>query len=207
MKKLLPGIAIAVALSFSGSGMAQTSKTASIAILNIQAAIAESNDGQEAAKMLREKFAPKRAELEKQQKDIADLQNQLRNQEKTLSEEARTRLIRTLDDKTRAFNRANEDATTEFQQAEQDAINEIGRKIVQVIAEHAQKMGYGIVLDVSSPQTPVLYADVAIDITDKVIELYNQATAKTTGGASPQPAAGSPPQPAATAPPPQATTP
>jgi outer membrane protein len=195
---------VVTALAFSMAGVAQD-KAPKVAILNIQAAIAQCNEGQEAAKALRDKFAPKRDELEKAQREINDLQNQLKNQEKTLSEEARARLMRTMDDKTRAFNRSNEDATAEFQQAEQDAINEIGRKVLGVISEHAKQNGYTIVLDVSSPQTPVLYADSAIDITEKIIELYNASTKRsssTTEPAQPRPSAVAPaaPKPAAAAP-------
>ena len=185
-------LVVITALAFSIHGSAQD-KPVKAAILNIQAAIAQCSEGQEAAKMLRDKFAPKRAELEKAQKEIADLQSQLRNQEKTLSDDARARLLRTMDDKTRSFNRLNEDATAEFQQAEQDAINEIGRKMLAIISDHAQKSGYTLVLDVSSPQTPVLYADSGIDITAKIIELFNASSEKATSGAK-APAAAPPPR-------------
>ncbi len=161
---------------FSASGFAQNAAQ-KVAIIDIQAAIARSKDGQAAIRDLQDKFAPKRVELENQQREISDLQNQLRNQEKTLSDEARTRLLRTLDDKTRRLNRDNEDATAEFQQAQQDVINGIGRKILGVISEHAQKNGLGLVLDVSSPQTPVLYANATIDITQTIIEQYDAAVA------------------------------
>jgi len=191
---------VCAAFAFPAGSFAQE-KAPKLAILNIQAAIAQCNEGKEAAKVLQDKFAPKRSELEKEQKEITDLQNQLKNQEKTLSEDARAKLMRTMDDKTRIFNRDNEDATTEFQQAEQDAINEIGRKMVGIIGDHAQKNGYTMVLDVSSPQTPVLYADPGTDITAKIIELYDAASGKptsssTTTPAQPKPAA----KPAAVAP-------
>ena len=200
MRRKVLAIGLAYVLGMAGSSVAQD-KPPKIAIINIQIAIAQSNDGQEAAKALQTRFAPKRSDLEKQQKDISDLQNQLRNQEKTLSDEARTRLLRTVDDKTRIFNRTNEDATAEFQQAEQDAINEIGRKMMAVISDHAQKNGFSVVLDVSSPQTPVLYAETEIDITPKIVELYNQAAAKPAASSAPkpaaEPAASSAPKPAA----------
>ena len=183
-------------LGFGSRGFAQD-KAPKMAIINIQVAIAQSNDGQEAARQLQTRFAPKRNDLEKQQKDITDLQTQLRNQERTLSDEARTRLMRQVDDKTKAFNRSNEDATAEFQQAEQDAINEIGRKMMGVLDEYAKKNEFSVILDVSSPQTPVLYADSSIDVTPKIIELYNQATAKPAASATPAPAAAPAARPAA----------
>src|SRR5262249_53759844 len=106
-------VVLAVVAS-SVRGFAQD-KTPKMAIMNIQAAIAQCSEGQEAAKVLQNKFSPKRNELEKMQKEINDLQDQLKRQQTTLSEDARNKLLRSIDDKTRAFNRANEDATSEFQ--------------------------------------------------------------------------------------------
>lgn len=193
MKKIIPAMIVVWAL-VAGGGVSAQDKVPKVAIMSIQMAIAQSQEGQEAAKTIQTRFAPKRAELEKQQKEIADLQNQLTNQARTLSEDARNRLQRQIDDKTRVFNRTNEDATTEFQQAEADAINEIGRKMMQVISDYAQKNGYTVVLDVSSPQTPILYADTGMDITPKIIELYDQANTKPAAssapGSAPKPAAG-----------------
>lgn len=191
-------------VAFPVTGVAQD-KPPKVAILNIQMAIAQCSEGKQAADQLRVKFAPKRDELEKEQREINDLQNQLKNQDKTLSDDARNRLLRSIDDKTRIFNRANEDATNEFQQAEQDAINEIGKKMLAIINEQAQKNGYTLVVDVSSPQTPVLYADASLDITNMIIELYDSSTGKgkTSSTAQPEPskpAAAAPAKPAALAP-------
>ena len=116
MRIKVPAILAGLIVVFSASVFAQNT-TQKVAIIDIQTAIAGSKDGQAAIRELQNKFAPKRVELENQQREISDLQNQLRNQEKTLSDEARTRLLRTLDDKTRRLNRDNEDATAEFQQA------------------------------------------------------------------------------------------
>jgi outer membrane protein len=199
MTKIAPAIVLAAAVLCLGTvGFAQDTAQ-KMAIINIQQAIAASSDGQQAAQQLQTRFAPKRTELETLQKEVQDLQNQLRNQERTLSEEARTRLMRSVDEKTRAFNRANEDATAEFQQAEQDAINEIGRKMMGVIDEYAKQNKYTLIVDVSSPQTPVLYADASIDITPAVIELYNKSATK--------PAAGGPASSTAPATPPAAAPP
>jgi len=191
MTKIAPAILAVAILCLESVGFAQGSAP-KVAIINIQAAIAQSTDGQEAARQLQSRFGSKRTELETLQKEIADLQTQLRNQQAGLSEEARTRLMRTVDEKTRDFNRKNEDATAEFQQAEQDAINEIGRKMMGVIDEYAKQNQYSIIIDVSSPQTPVLYADSSIDITPAVIELYNKARPAASGATAPSAAPAAP---------------
>jgi outer membrane protein len=191
MKRLVPGILTILLLAGATAGMAQEAAT-KVAIINIQIAIAQSNDGQKAAADLQVKFQPKQQELSKAQQEITALQDQLRNQEKTLSDDARNRLLRSIDDKTRVFNRTNEDVTNEFQQAEQDAINEIGQRMMNVLGEYAEKNSYKIVLDVSSPQTPVLFADPSTDITRDIIDLYNQSTAKPAASAAPPAASPAP---------------
>lgn len=183
MKRLIPGIVMGCLLA--GMASQAQEKASKVAIINIQVAIAQSNDGQQAAKKIQAKFAPKQQELTKAQQEITALQDQLKNQEKTLSDDARNKLLRSIDDKTRVFNRSNEDATAEFQTAEQDAINEIGRKMMNVVSEYAKKNNYDLVLDVSSPQTPVLYADPVNDITKAILELYDQATAMPASGSAP----------------------
>ena len=199
MKRLVPGIVTAVLLAGATAGVAQD-KATKVAIINIQIAIAQTSDGQQAAKDIQAKFAPKQQELTKAQQEINALQDQLRNQEKTLSDDARNKLLKSIDDKTRMFNRNNEDATSEFQAAEQEAINEIGQKMMSVLGEYAQKNSYSVVLDVSSPQTPVLFAEPSIDITKDIIDLYNLTHAKPAASAAPAaPAATAPKPPAAPA--------
>ncbi|MBI4479880.1 MAG: OmpH family outer membrane protein [Acidobacteria bacterium] len=198
MKCLVPGILTVLLLTFATAGLAQD-KATKVAIINIQVAIAQTNDGQQAAKDIQAKFAPKQQELTKAQQEINALQDQLRNQEKTLSDDARNKLLKSIDDKTRMFNRNNEDATSEFQATEQEAINEIGQKLMGVLGEYAQKNSYSVVLDVSSPQTPVLFAEPSIDITKDIIELYNQTHMKPAASAAPATPAAAAPKPAAPA--------
>jgi outer membrane protein len=144
-----------------------------IGVINIQRAIIESNEGKEAAQKLQTQFAPKRQELDKLQADIDKLQKQYRDQEKTLSDEARTSLSRQIDAKTKEYNRARDDADSDYQQAEGQVVSELGQKVFKVLEEYAQKNGYQLVLDYSSQQSPVIYASNVIDVTDEIIKLYN----------------------------------
>jgi outer membrane protein len=123
------------------------------------------------------------------QKEIQDLQNQLRVQERTLSPEAATDLRRQIDAKTKEFNRQGEDTQEEFQKKESELVNRIGQKMLRVIDRYAQDNGYTVILDVSSPQTPVLYAAMSVDITSDIVKLYDvtykvEAPAATTPPAS-----------------------
>jgi len=167
---------------------AQTQPT-KVGIIHIQNAIISTKDGQQAASELQNKFEPKRKELEKKQSEINALQEQLRKGANTLSEEARQKLMREIDAKTRNLNRDTEDAQSEFDQEQQKILQELGGRLMQVIDKYARDNGFALILDISSPQTPVLYAANSIDITQAIVELYDKNAPSATAAAAPKPAA------------------
>jgi outer membrane protein len=107
-----------------------------------------------------------------------------------MAEEARTRLMRDIDQKTKSFNRDAEDAQAEFEQEQNKLMQEIGQKMMAVIDKYAKDNGYSLILDVSSPQNPVLYAGNNIDVTQDVVGLFDKN--------SPAPAAAKPAAPVTT---------
>ncbi|MCL4850419.1 MAG: OmpH family outer membrane protein, partial [Bryobacteraceae bacterium] len=111
------------------------------------------------------------------------------------AETARQGLMRDIDQKTKAFNRDLEDAQMEWDQEQQKVLQELGGKMMAVINKYASDHGYTLILDISSPQTPVLYAANSIEITKDIIDLYdkNAPGAATTPSASPAPATTTPP--------------
>lgn len=174
----------------------QTPMPAKVGIINTQLAIISTAEGKKAVEELQTQYAPKRTELEKMQKEIQDLQNQLRVQERTLSSEAATDLRRQIDAKTKEFNRQGEDTQEEFQKKESELVNRIGQKMLRVIDRYAQDNGYTVILDVSSPQTPVLYAAMSVDITSDIIKLYDVTYKVEAPAATTPPAARPAPRPA-----------
>jgi outer membrane protein len=178
-----------------------------VGVIQIQAAIVSTKDGQAASAELEAKMAPKRKELEKQQAEIKDLQEKLQRGGNTMSQSAKDDIQRQIDSKTKSFNREVEDAQAEAEAEQQKLVNDLGGKLMQVIDKYAQQMGFSVILDVSNPNTPVLYASNTVDITKEIIDLYDKQapTAKGAGApsATPRPPAGltSPTKPP-TAPPP-----
>ena len=180
------------ALSFAQTG-AQPNK---VGIIHIQNAIISTQDGQKAAAELQARFEPRSKELEKKNNEINALREQLQKGSNTLSDEARQKLIREIDNKTRILNRETEDARTEYDQEQQKLLQTLGEKIMAVIYKYAQDHGYSIILDISSPQTPVLYAANSVDITNEIVALYDK-NAPSASGASTAPATAAKPAPAA----------
>jgi len=156
-----------------------------VGVIQIQAAIVSTKDGQAATADLEAKMAPKRKELETQQAAIKDLQDKLTRGGNTMSQSAKDDIQRQIDSKTKSFNRDVEDAQAEAEAEQQKLVNELGGKLMQVIDKYAQQMGFSVILDVSNPNTPVLYASNTVDITKDIIDLYDKQAPAAKGGATP----------------------
>jgi len=166
-----------------------------VAVINVQSALVSTKDGQKAAGEIQGRFLPKKTELDKRQTEISQLQDQLNRGRNTLSDEARQNLVREIDQKTKSLNRDTEDAQAELNQEEQKIMGELLGRLMQVVNKYAKDNGYVLVLDVSSQQTPVMYASNTIEITKEIIELYDKnapaapATPGTAAAPAPKPAA------------------
>jgi outer membrane protein len=172
-----------------------------IGIINIQAAIANTQEGKKAFNEVEKKYEPRRAELERQQQQINALQDQLQKQTTTLSDEERARLTRELDEKQRIFKRSQEDAQSDFQSDSQDVVRRIGQKMVRTINEYAQQNGFQIIMDPAAIQMPVYFA--THDVTEAIIRLYdgaNPVAGDAPSGAVGSAPSGGTPKPAATKP-------
>ena len=119
-----------------------------------------------------------------------------------MSAEQKEKLMRDIDQKTKALNRDTEDAQAELDQEQSKIMQELGQRIYAVIDKYSKDKGYSLILDVSSQQTPVLFASNDIDITSDIVKLYDQnaPAAGTSSGpamhappAAPKPTSAAPP--------------
>ncbi|HMF91275.1 MAG TPA: OmpH family outer membrane protein [Candidatus Angelobacter sp.] len=144
-----------------------------VAIVQIQEAIAATKDGQKELGALQARFTPKQNELKALNDEVEKLKKDLEAQGSKLSEEERASRIKTLETKQKTLQRNYEDYQNEAQQAQQEMLNRLGGKMMTVLDTYAKANGYAVVLDVSNPQTPVLYASEATNITKHVVDAYN----------------------------------
>ena len=194
----LPAIALGAALlSQAQTGTpAPTPPQTKVGIIAFQNAIISTKDGQKAAADLTARFAPKKTELEKKQSAISQLQDQLRKGTNTMSEDAKQKLMREIDQTTKSLNRETEDAQAELDQEQNKIMQELGQRIIAVIDKYAKENGYTLIVDVSSQQTPVIYAASGIDVTQDIIALYDKNAPTAASSAKPA----TPPPPAAAKP-------
>ena len=182
---LLPVLALAVTLT----AQAQQGK---FAVINIQGAIISTKDGQKAAAELNAKTAPKKRELEQKQNEINALQDQLNKGSNTLSDTAKNDIYKSIEAKKKNLQREVEDAQADLEADQQKLLQQLGQKILAVIEKYARDNSITMVVEVSSPQTPVLYASPSVDITKEIIELYDK-NASSGSGSAPAPTTSAPP--------------
>jgi outer membrane protein len=195
LKKIFVYPALALGIVLSAHAQAPTK----IATIQVQTAILTTKDGQKAAAELQTKFAPKKSEFEKKQADIANLQDTLKKGQATMSEDARTKLMRDIDSANTKLQRDTQDAQADLDEEQQKIMQELGNKMMAIIDKYAQQNGIAVVIDVSNPQTPVLWAAQSVDITSEIVKLYDQAN-PGTGAAKPAGAAPAPTSPKPTTP-------
>jgi outer membrane protein len=171
-----------------------------VGVINIQAAIASTAEGKQAAAELQSQFTPRMNELQNLQKQIEDVRNRLQAGQSTLSDEEKARLQREGDTLTRTYQRKQQELQDDTNDAQQEVVNRIGRKLVDILNKYSKDNAYAIVLDDSSQQTPVIYAANQIDVTQDIIRLYDQSypvknastTTPTAPRTAPKPAPGTP---------------
>ncbi|MEX2260722.1 MAG: OmpH family outer membrane protein [Bryobacteraceae bacterium] len=193
----VPALALGVSMLMGTPATAQsTTPPSKVGIIHIQNALLSTSDGKKALNELQAKFNPKKAALEKLQTEIQGLRDTLSKGSNTMAEEMKQKLMRDIDQKTKEINRDTEDAQADLDQEQGRIMQNLGQKMIAVIDKYAKDNSYSLILDVSSQQTPVLYAANGIDITNEVVALYDKnavppaaAAAAPSGTAAPRPAA------------------
>ena len=144
-----------------------------VALLNVQEAISRTAEGQRLIKQLETKYEPTRARLESMNADLARKRDQLQKGANTMSDEARRNLARDIQRAEVELQRETEDARGEFSQEQGQLFNSVGQKMMAVIDQYSKQNGFKIVMDISNPQGPVLYAVNEVNITSAIITAYD----------------------------------
>lgn len=162
-----------------------------IATINMQQTILASNEGRRDFEALNLKFAPKEAELKRLSEEIDGLKKQLDTQQGMLSDEARSKLVTSIESKKKNLDRATQDAQEDFESQRRELVNRLLTKLAPIVQKYFNDNHYSLLLDTSQtwPQGLVVMASPATDITPQVLEAYNTvsgvpALAPSNGGAA-----------------------
>jgi outer membrane protein len=145
-----------------------------IAVIMFQPAVMQTNEGKRNLGDLQKKYDPKRVQLKAMSDEIDSLKKQLQGAGANLSDAERQNRLKVIDDKEKSFQRMGEDTQNDFQQDLQQTYTQLAEKVYNVLQAYAQQNGYTMVIDRSSQENPVLWANQGTDISQAVIEAYNQ---------------------------------
>ena len=171
--------AFATCTVLAAAAAAQTT----MALLNVQEAISRTGEGQQLIRQLEEKYRPTQQRLEAKQGEVNRMREQLQRGANTMSQEALRNLQREIQRAETGLQRDMEDARGEFSQEQNQLFNSVGSRMMAIIDKYSKDNGFQIVLDISNPQSPVLYAVNEVNITNAIISAYDAA--HPAEGASP----------------------
>jgi outer membrane protein len=168
-----------------------------ICVINLQSAMLSTKQGQAAAETFRTKFAePKEKELQAKQAEITDLNDKLQRGANTMSQTAQDDMKKTIDRKTTEYKRAVEDYQFDRDDEQRKLLDDLSAKMQSVIDRFAQEKGCAVFLDVTNPNSGVMWTSNAADMTRQVVEAYDKAqpvTAAPAAAAKPPASAAKPP--------------
>jgi outer membrane protein len=183
-----------------------------IGVVDFERAVVECAAGKKSSEKFNGTLQAKQADLEKKQKDLEDQQKKLQNGARTLSDAVKGDLQKDIDRRTKELQRVNEDAQKELQALRNELLRPIAERATSILNAMAAEQNYTLVVDISSQESNVLWANPKNDITAELIKRIDTATPAETGKTeAPKPTTPAPttaaPTPRPTAPVPKPTTP
>jgi outer membrane protein len=179
-----------------------------IAVIQFEAVVGQTNEGQRAFAELNTKYQPKQQQIKTASDEVDTLKKDLQTAGDKLSDAERQTRLRTIDEKEKSLQRNVEDARNDFSGEMNEKFSGIAQKVAGVMTQYAQQNGYTLILDAGSQQqqqqSPILWAAESTNISEAVLQAYNKQSgvpAPPAGSAVPRPAA------TTTRPAPRTTTP
>lgn len=146
-----------------------------VGVLNLDAALAGTKEGQKAQTELEAKLGPKFAELKKLNDDIQDLQKRLDQGGAIMAASSKTDLQNSIQTKTRQLQRGQQDFTDEENKEKSVVLADLYAKLEQVISKYATENGFAVIFNIAQENTPVLWVSNQVEITQAITEAYDKA--------------------------------
>lgn len=193
----------ALSVGLAASAQAQQLK---VGVVDLQTVLDTSGRGKAAKDQLKdlsvklqEDIKQKREFKEKREDELQKLRTEIRSQGLVLSEQARTAKEEAFRNKARELkrfiddtNRFIEDATQEFREKEIRETQRLLMEVRKVVQDVGNQDGYTLILEGNENAAVVLYFSKAVDLTEKIIQRFDQPSAADRPVAVGQPAAGQP---------------
>lgn len=147
-----------------------------IGYVDLQKALNNSEAGKAAKEKISVKVKEYETQIDQKQKELKKLKEELDKQALILSDDKRAAKKRDFDQKLKDLERFTKDIQEELQQKDAEFTKTIITDLSKVINEFGEKEGYTVILE--KTESALLYADPGVDLTEKIIKLYDAAPKK-----------------------------
>ena len=161
-----------------------------IAVIDVERLVRDSALGKEAFSRVKKVNDDKKAEADRLQKDLRDLEQKLADQGAALSDEKREQLQKQYQEKAIDFKSFQEKASRDLDQAQKKELADLERRVFPVITQLGKERGYTLIFN--KFQSGLVFADDTADITDDVLKRFNTTVAVPPAAAAKAPAPAAP---------------
>lgn len=152
-------------------GLAPAQETLKVGVFDSKVVFAETAEGQRLQKVLNDKREEFRAEIQIKEEGIRELQQKLKEGEFTLSDDRKSLLQKNLQQKLVQLDSARQEANTNLRIELEDVQNQLDRKLLEIIRAVGNQQNFSLIFE---SNTQVVYAAAAVDISQSVVDLFNE---------------------------------
>ncbi len=169
MKKLSVVFVIVIGFFLAALPVLAATAPLKIGVIDTQKILRTSKAAKAAQSVFMKDLEAKRAVYQAKEKEIKALEDELKNQNIKLSVEIRKEKTEKLAQEVKEIKRLGTDMEEELKKKEVELTRSLLSEIAQIVRNFSKKEHYTVILEKSS----VIVADDAVDITDRIIKLYD----------------------------------
>ena len=147
-----------------------------IAVIDTERILLNSQAGKKAVAELKSAQEQKEREIDRQQKEIRDLQAKIDDGRLSLAQDKLAEMEKQLEDKVITARRMQDDANRELQKKKDDVLGSVDQRVMPVINAVGKELGYTLIF--RKFESGLIYADEAVDITPVIIQRLDAAQGK-----------------------------
>jgi outer membrane protein len=153
-----------------------------VAVIDVQRAVMQTEDGLRAQANLKKLFDSRQQELNRKQNEMGKQKEEIEKQSKVLSKDALAKRVEDWQKEMTQLQSVFMEYNKELEKKQKEITDPIFEKVLMIVKRLATTENYDLVVD----KNTVAYVRGDLDLTDKCIQIYN------SGGASVQPAPAAP---------------
>jgi outer membrane protein len=166
--------AMGITLVMLGSTVGFCADVAKIGTVSFQKILSNSSAGKAAQEQITQEGQRMEADLKQKGEEIKTLEQKLKQNADVMSKEGRDEKSWELDRKINDIKALKKKYDHDIQELQMRLVNKMRKDLLQIIKDYGKKEGYLLIVEDIS----VVYAPQTLDITDQVIQIYNEQHAK-----------------------------